>query len=117
MRIERRKDQRHPLVLDLRLTAASGKSEARLSDLSFGGCYIDSICNTSIGEEISFEISVPWLQWVPFRGTVAFAHPGLGFGVSFAPLNSIQEEVVTQLVRPYAAAAVELPIHLQSYAA
>jgi hypothetical protein len=117
MRIERRKHQRYPLSLELRLAAASGKHEVRLSDLSFGGCYIDSIGQVFVGEKVSFEINVPTLQWVPFGGTVTYTHAGFGFGVSFAPLNSVQEAVVAQLVGTTVPAAVAIPAQLHSYAA
>lgn len=117
MRIERRKHQRYPLSLELRLAAASGKSEVRLSDLSFGGCYVDTIGQVTVGEEVSFEINVPAFRWVPFRGTVQYMHPGFGFGVSFAKLNSVQEAVVGQLLNQSITTPVALPAQLHSFAA
>ena len=91
-----------------------GRSEVRLSDLSYGGCYIDSIGQVTVGEEVSFEINVPVVQWVPFLGPVTYAHPGFGFGVRFARLNAVQEAVVAQLVNPSAVTAVAVPARLQS---
>ncbi len=99
MDIERRKHKRFPLVLGLRLASASGKSEVRLSDLSLGGCYIDSIGQMTIGEEVSFEIDTPLAHLVPFRGTVTYSDPGFGFGVQFTPLNGLQQLVVANLVK------------------
>src|SRR5580765_2393200 len=106
MIIERRKHQRYPLSLELRLAAASGKSEVRLSDLSLGGCYIDTIGQVSVGENVTFEINVPAMQWVSFRGTVTYAHPGFGFGVRFSTLNALQETAVTQMASASLASTV-----------
>jgi hypothetical protein len=106
MRIERRQHQRYPLVLEIRLPTVSGRHELRLSDLSIGGCFIDTIGQVAVGEQVSFEINLPAVQWVSFTGTVTHVQEGFGFGVRFAPLNADQEAAVNQVISSSTAGAV-----------
>jgi hypothetical protein len=118
MRIERRQHERYPLVLEIRLPTASGRQEIRLSDLSLGGCFIDTIGQVSVGEEVSLEINLPAVEWVSFRGTVTHVQEGFGFGVRFAPLNAYQEAVVNQVIGSSTATAITTAAaQLNAYAA
>ena len=80
------------------LECMSGRREARISDLSVGGCYIDSIAEVGIGEEVSFELRLPAGTSVPVRGRVAYVLAGNGFGVSFTSLPDESREVIEQMV-------------------
>lgn len=95
---ERRKDKRFPVPLEVRWESLSGKYAARISDLSIGGCYIESLAQVSAGEEISFEIQLPTNFWMPLRGTVMYHQPGLGFGVSFASLTMMEQNVLARVL-------------------
>lgn len=76
----------------------SGRREARISDVSVGGCYIDSIADVSVGEEISFELRLPSGASVPVRGKVAYVLAGNGFGVSFTSLPDESLEIIERMV-------------------
>ena len=53
------------------LESASGKREARISDLAPGGCYIDSIVGVQPGDAVSFDIVKPPDTRMNFSGEVA----------------------------------------------
>ncbi|HEX7998842.1 MAG TPA: PilZ domain-containing protein [Pyrinomonadaceae bacterium] len=99
---ERRKEQRFSLPLEVRWESLSGKYAARISDLSIGGCYIESLAQVSTGEEIHFEIQLPTGFWMPLRGTVVYHQPTLGFGVSFANLTMMERNVLARVLNTVA---------------
>ena len=83
---ERRHIRRVPLLVDVIWEGATGKYEARISDLSVGGCFIDTIGQVNVGELVKFKIRLPAGDWLDLQGTVVYEYPGMGFGVSFTQL-------------------------------
>jgi len=64
---------RHPrasLMLEIRWEDLSGRYNARITDIGINGCYIESIGQVTIGQQIRFEIRLPHgkLGTVPWRG-------------------------------------------------
>lgn len=86
-----REQERFPFLTEIVLEWASGKREARISDLSMGGCYIDTIAGISEGEKVSLEIRNVNGSSMPFEGTVAYVLDGFGFGVRFSELSEGQK--------------------------
>lgn len=86
MNEERRHIRRVPLLVDVLCQGATGNYEARTSDLSVGGCFIDTISQVNVGETIKFKIRLPAGDWLDVQGTVVYEYPGVGFGVSFTQL-------------------------------
>jgi hypothetical protein len=95
---ERREEQRKEITLDVRWEGGAGRHPARISDLSLGGCYLDTLGGVEVGEIISLEIKLPSGEWLPLRGTVAFHHPGLGFSVCFTFLTDEEQYQLTELI-------------------
>jgi hypothetical protein len=95
---DRREEERKDITMDVRWEGSGTNHPARLSDLSLGGCYIDSLALVEVGEVIGLEIKLPSGQWLPLRGTVAFHHPGLGFSVCFTFLTDEEQYQLTQLI-------------------
>lgn len=93
-----REQERITYLAETTLECMSGLRKARISDLSVGGCYIDSIAEVSVGEEISFELRLPSGESVPVRGRVAYVLGGNGFGVSFTSLPDESRKIVEQMV-------------------
>lgn len=93
-----REQERTSVSLDIILEWSSGKREARVSDLSLGGCFIDCIAGLREGEMISFKILVPDGQWLAMEGKVVYALPGFGFGVRFTSLSESQRNVLEYLI-------------------
>ncbi len=94
---ERRRHQRVSRLLEIRWEDLSGRYNARITDISIDGCYIESIGQVTIGQQIRFEIQLPAGSWVPFRGEVANHQPNLGFGVRFIGLSEQDKNVLEQI--------------------
>jgi hypothetical protein len=95
---ERRKDERVPLVLDVRWESLSGKHSARLRDMSLGGCYVETMDQVTVGELIRFEVHLPTGRWMPLIGEVVYHLPAMGFGLRFRTMTETQREVVESLL-------------------
>jgi hypothetical protein len=95
---ELRRHKRIPLLLDVRWDSLSGNHTARTGDISLGGCYIESLAQVSLGENISFDVQLPTGRWMRLRGKVAYHLPHMGFGVRFTDLPDIERELLSQLI-------------------
>jgi PilZ domain len=95
---DRREDERKNVSLEVRWEGGSGRHTARVSDLSLGGCYLDTLGQAEVGEVIGVEIKLPSGEWLQLRGSVAFCHPGLGFSVCFTFLTDEEQYQLTQLI-------------------
>ncbi|MBD0371685.1 MAG: PilZ domain-containing protein [Pyrinomonadaceae bacterium] len=95
---ERRGEERVPLMLDLRWESLSGKHTARISDMSLGGCYVETIGQVTVGEVIRFEVQLPTGRWMPLIGDVVYHLPGMGFGIRFRTLTEGQRQMIDSLL-------------------
>jgi hypothetical protein len=95
---DRREEERKEMTLDVRWEGGSGRHTARISDLSLGGCYLDTLGQVAVGEIIGLEIKLPSGEWLPLRGSVAFHHPGLGFSICFTFLTDEEQYQLKQLI-------------------
>lgn len=95
---ERRRDERVPLVLDVRWESLSGKHSARISDMSLSGCYVEAMGQVTVGELIRFEVQLPTGRWLPLIGEVIYYLPAMGFGIRFRTLTQKQREVIANLL-------------------
>ena len=87
-----RKEDRYQFLREVELEFSSGKRIARISDISRGGCYIDSIALVPVGEPLSINISTPSGISMRFSGRVAYLLDGFGFGVEFVDLTDEKRE-------------------------
>ena len=97
MQEERRQFKRVSLVLEVRC-ADLGNYALRTSDISHGGCYIETIGGVTPGQQIRFEVHLPTGQWVPLQGEVVYHHPTLGFGVRFIDLPQSVKDLLTLVI-------------------
>lgn len=95
---DKRQHERISLPLEVRWEGLSGKYNARLSDLSLGGCYVESLAQVSIGERIRFEIQLPTGRWMELHGEVIYHQPTLGFGVHFTKLSELEREMLASVI-------------------
>jgi hypothetical protein len=95
---ERREEQRKEITLEVRWEGGSGRHPARISDLSLGGCYLDTLGGAEVGEVIGLEIKLPSGEWLPLRGSVVFHHPGLGFSVCFTFLTEEEQYQLSEII-------------------
>jgi hypothetical protein len=98
MNDERRTAERVPLPLEAKWAGQSGLHAARISDVSMGGCYIESLGEVSVGERIDFEVQLPTGKWMHLNGRVAFRHPNMGFGVRFRELSELEMNLLEDIV-------------------
>ena len=95
---ERRVEERVQLMLDLRWERMSGKHSARVSDMSLSGCFVETIVQVVVGELIRFEVQLPAGHWIPLTGDVVYQLPGVGFGVRFKRLSTMQRDAIASLL-------------------
>lgn len=91
---ERRREKRWDVCLD---AVWAGRS-ARVTDLSEGGCYVDSISIAQVGEILHLKIQLPNGDWLHLTGEVAHQTPPLGFGLRFVELTDEQRESLRLLL-------------------
>ena len=84
---ERRKDRRLATPLDCDWALFNGSyAHTRLSDISAGGCFVESRVSPVLGETI--EITITLLDTpTTLRGVVVSVDSGIGFALQFAPLD------------------------------
>ena len=95
---ERRNEKRLEVCLDAVWDGNSGNHPARVTDLSEGGCYIDSLGESQVGEVLNLKLQLQNGDWLELSGEVAHQMPPMGFGVRFVDLNSEQLEKLRALL-------------------
>jgi hypothetical protein len=98
MSIERRTQRRFNVCFDAVWDGARSNAYARVTDLSEGGCYIDSIAEATEGEILHLKIKLPSGDWLDLAGEVAHRFVRLGFGLRFINLNDEQQSKLRLLL-------------------
>jgi hypothetical protein len=94
-----RKEERIPYLNEVTLSFASGKREARISDLSAGGCFVDTIATIPEGETVSLEMRNGDGRTAELTGTVAYVLPGFGIGIKFTNLSDKNSAFLAELIK------------------
>lgn len=100
---ERRNSKRKRVVLEARWESMSRRHQARVDDVSLGGCFVNTYGPVELNEPVSLQILLPAGVWLNLRGTVVTYQPGVGFGISFSSLTEDEETRLKELI----ASAVE----------
>lgn len=95
---ERRSSQRKKVLLEAKWESMSRKHEARVDDVSLGGCFVNTFGHVELNEPVELQILLPSGEWLSLRGTVASYQPGVGFGMSFTFLNREEATAVRDLI-------------------
>ena len=98
MENERREDERARVSIEAWWEGLSGRHQARVSDLSLGGCFIDSLGKADIGELILFAIKQPNGKWLQLRGQVASTDQHVGFSLAFTYLTEDEQQALAELI-------------------
>lgn len=93
-----RKEDRYTYLTEVGLEFSSGKRSARISDISAGGCYIDTIAQVPVGESLTLHISAANGESMQFNGKVAYILEGFGFGIEFIDLTDEHREFLARLL-------------------
>ena len=95
---KQRKDERLQVSLEGRAKALSNIMRVRVSDLSLGGCYVESLAQVQVGDHINIEIQLPNGGWVSLNSQIVYHHPNMGFGVQFTNLGEAETRALQQLI-------------------
>lgn len=82
-----RKQERSDVHTEIVLESSAGKRQSRISDMSAGGCFIESMTSFREGEPVAFELHTTSGATLRFSGTVAYVLEGFGFGMTFTDLT------------------------------
>lgn len=96
---ERRTGQRWDVSLDAVWDGKSGNYTARITDLSDGGCYVDSLGDVNMGELVHLKLQLPSGEWFELAGEVAHHTPPVGFGIRFLDLSEEQLETLRSFIQ------------------
>lgn len=95
---ERRRANRGTIFLEATWVGDAGRHGARVSDMSLGGCYLDTIAQAAVGEILTINVQLPEGPWITLQGRVAHLQSNLGFGIRFTNLSDDQRKFVIQLI-------------------
>jgi hypothetical protein len=93
-----RQHERVSVSLEAVLEFGTAKNNARVSDISRGGCFFDSLYSTAEGDVLVFSLKGPGGDWMQLSGTVVHYFPGIGFGLRFLPLTEEQRNFVFRII-------------------
>jgi hypothetical protein len=96
---DRRQKPRLSVSLDAEWDGTTGRHPARVTNLSEGGCYMDTVGEVRRGEMVGFRMLLPDGDWLYLEGEVRHYTAGLGFGVQFADLDEDQEQKIALVIR------------------
>jgi Tfp pilus assembly protein PilZ len=96
---ERRSNERKQILLEAKWESLSSRHEARVDDVSLGGCFVNTYAQIEIGEHVNLEIQLPSGGWLRLGGKVASYQPGVGFGMSFTSLTPAETAGLKELIR------------------
>ena len=95
---ERRSSQRKRILLEAKWESMSRTHEARVDDVSLGGCFVNTYGKVELGERVNLEMQLPSGEWLPLSGCVASYQPGVGFGLSFDSLTEEESAALKELI-------------------
>jgi len=106
---DRRSKPRLSVYLDAVWHGGEERHSARITDLSEGGCYLDTVGEVMAGEIVAFRVLLPDDDWLYLEGEVRHYRHGVGFGVQFVDLNEEQLEKLLRLLKIAREAGPEAP--------
>ena len=84
---DKRQHGRFPLVMEAAWEGATGKSQARTTDISEGGCFVDTHGQTAVGEMLTLQLTTPDAESITVQAEVIYHLPRFGFGVRFKQIS------------------------------
>jgi hypothetical protein len=95
---EERRHIRVPLRLEVSWDGISSREPAITSDVSMGGCYVESLEQAAVGDVLCFEFKLPEEGSLQLYGEVLYQHPTIGFGMCFRNLDDLQRSILLRLI-------------------
>ena len=90
--------------VEVRPEGSAGGFWGTLTDISLGGCYVQTFSPLSVGTLLSMRVQTKMTE---FRctGNVQASHPGVGMGIIFADFEEGQRQLLEALIKQLAADA------------
>lgn len=95
---EHRRESRIPVRLEVQWNGWDRSSPDVTSDVSLGGCYIESLNPVFVGEVLNLGLRLPTNETVLFRCEVRYHQPTIGFGIKFLELSNSQRATLEGLI-------------------
>lgn len=80
-------------MIEIHLESGSGRQDGRISDISLGGCFVDTIATAQEGEVVRFDLTMEDRSF-HLVGEVAYVFPGNGYGIKFTEIPDGFEKVL-----------------------
>jgi CheY-like chemotaxis protein len=90
-----------PVAVSLNVVwdGSAGKEDARMSEISMDGCFIDSrVQGRSLGDTVDFKVHVPSGPWVSLKGELVLEDYPMGFGLRFTDLTDGDRRMLAEVV-------------------
>jgi hypothetical protein len=100
-----RQEDRVTFLTEVTLQFASGRREARISDLSAGGCYVECVAMVRPGEIVRFDMPMPDGKTAQATGEVKYVFNGMGFGMRFQDVPEDMRALFDRLIESSPAVA------------
>ena len=97
MGTERRRYQRLVKPLQATFRGGSGASECRIADISWGGCFVQTVTTPKNYERTEVSLLVA-SDTLALEGQIVYVEPGMGFAVQFDPLTAEHVRVLKDLL-------------------
>jgi len=94
-------EQHEPVTtsLDVVWQGSAGKFDARMSEISMDGCYIDSRAHgRGLGDLVEFKVHLPSGPWVSLQGELVHEDYPMGFELRFTGLTDSDKRLLAQVV-------------------
>lgn len=96
--------------LDVVWQGSSSKHDARMSEISMDGCFIDSrVQGRALGDTVDFKVHLPSGPWVPLHGELINQEYPIGFGLRFTGLTKEARDLLAQVVAAHGGKQIEQP--------
>jgi len=104
--------------LDVVWQGSTGKQDARMSEISMEGCFIDSkVQGRSLGDLVEFKVHLPAGPWVSLQGELVSEDYPIGFALRFTGLSDGDVRLLAEVVAAHggdpgqlAPSPVEVPL-------
>jgi hypothetical protein len=97
MSSERRRYQRLVKPLHATFRGGSGATECRIADISWGGCFVQTVTTPQNHERTEVSLVVG-SETLALAGQVVYVESGMGFAVQFDPLTPEHVRVLKDLL-------------------
>src|ERR1700730_769961 len=105
--------QHKPVIvsLDVVWQGSSAKHDARMSEISMDGCFIDSqVQGMTLGDLVDFKVHLPSGPWVSLHGELINQDYPIGFGLRFTGLTNEARSLLAQVVAAHGGEPAEQQI-------